>query len=476
MIEPGERMQREVRRVAAERLDGAIEHLDRVVSDPEHADLETAVHEARKRCKATRGLARLVKPALGDDFRSFDRTVRDAAGHLSVLRDAHAVLNTLDALLDGRPDDDILRAVRDRQAAISTQAAQAAVTADDGRIPTARAMLAEARTASRAWTIPRGFDTIEAGLAATYRQGRSGLRRVRADPTDRRVHEWRKAVKYLWYQVQLVHDASPSILGPLEDRLDRLADTLGDDHDLAVLVELLDEHPDHVATPSEAAHVGALARRRQQELRDHALRSGATIYAEPDDAFVRRIARYWQLTVELGPETPDPAETPVAHDAPAKSLVERERKFLVDDVPDDLIRASPAQLRQGYLAVAEYRSVRVRDAGPQGCTLTVKAGGGVERTELEWPIERREFDAAWPHTEGQRLEKQRHRIPFGEHVIELDVFVGDLDGLVIAEVEFDSVAAMEAFEPPPWFGREVTDDGAYTNASLALRGLPNTFA
>ena len=474
VVEPGQPMKREVRRIAAERLTGAIEHLDRVRSDPEHADLETAVHEARKRCKAARGLARLVRPALGDEFRSFERLVRDAARELSTLRDAHAVSDTLDALLEARPDDIALQAVVNRQAAISADAALGADRTDDPRISTARALLVDARTASQAWWIPRGFDAIEAGLAATYRQGRSGLRRAHADPTDRRVHEWRKAVKYLWYQVQLVHDAAPSMLGPLEHRLDRLAETLGDDHDLAVLAELLDEQPDRYGTRSEVDHVRDLARGRQRELRRRAIRAGATIYAEPDDAFVHRIARYWQLTVDLGLEVPDVPAPATDHDAPARSLVDRERRFLVDVVPDDLVRSVAVELRQGYLAAAEYRSVRVRDAGPEGCTLTVKAGGGAERTELEWPIERREFEAAWPHTEGQRIEKTRHRIPFGDHVIELDVFGGGLDGLVIAEVEFDTAAAMEAFAPPTWFDREVTDDGAYTNASLARNGLPDT--
>ncbi len=60
----------------------------------------------------------------------------------------------------------------------------------------------------------------------------------------------------------------------------------------------------------------------------------------------------------------------------------------------------------------------------------------------------------------------------GAHVVELDVFAGDLDGLVMAEVEFTSTEEMTAFVPPVWFGREVTDDGRYTNASLALHGLP----
>jgi len=469
VLRPGRRIQREVRRVGAERLDGAIGRLDQVLTDP-GADIETLVHEVRKRCKASRGLARLVKPALGDDFASFDRTVRDAANQLSTLRDAQVMVETFDSLLAARPNDDILRTVRDRQATLSTEATQAAVAADDDRISAARALLVEAWDASQRWKIPRGFDTIEAGIVATYRQGRTSLRKGHADPTDHRLHEWRKAAKYLWYQMQLVHDAAPSVLGPLVDELDRLAEALGDDHDLAVLVELLDDHPDIYGTPTEVEHVRTLARDRQQTLRNAALRSGATIYAEPAHAFAQRIARYWHLAVDVGPGLPD---RPVESATPVRSLVERERKFLVDVVPDDLDRYDVIALRQGYLAADEARSVRVRDAGPEGCTLTVKAGSGAERTELEWPIERREFDAAWVHTVGQRVEKARYRIPFGEYIVELDVFAGDLGGLVMAEVEFTSFDALRAFEQPAWFGREVTDDDRYTNASLALHGLPS---
>ncbi len=468
VLEPGRRLQREVRGVAAQRLDDAIDHLDQLDVDPP-ADLEVTVHAVRKRCKETRGLARLVKPALGDEFKSFDRTVRAAANELSTLRDAHAVLATFDAMLADQPDDDLLRMVRDRHAAVSLGANRAASEA--GRIEAARNRLAAAREASQHWKIPRRFDTIEAGVAATYAQGRSSLRRVAARPTDKRLHEWRKTVKYLWYQMQLLHDAAPSVIGPMADQLDRLSEDLGDDHDLTVMVELLGDHPDDYGTARDVEHVCSLARSRQGRLRASAIRSGATIYTESKHAFARRIAGYWHTTVAAGPE---PSNERPEHEEPAHALVERERKFLIDTVPDDMNRSDAVELRQGYLAADDRRSVRVRDAGPAGCTLTVKAGSGAERTELEWPIERREFDAAWPHTEGGRVEKVRHRIPFGDHVVELDVFGGALDGLVLAEVEFTSAAAMTAFTPPSWFGREVTDDGRYTNAALARHGRPAT--
>jgi CYTH domain-containing protein/CHAD domain-containing protein len=468
-----------MRRVASERLGGAIDRLDSVLAarddDRSDIDVEAIVHDVRKRCKAARGLARLAKPALGDDLRTFDRAVRDAANQLSTLRDAHAVLGTVDALLASNPDDDVLRAMRDRQAARSVDASRAGTSDGDDRIATARALLAAALEMSQRWKIPRGFDVPEAGIVATYRQGRTALRRLRSDPTDDRLHEWRKAVKYLWYQMQLVHDAAPSVLGPLVAELDQLAEALGDDHDLTVLVDLLDAHDDDGGADDEAAHVRGLARQRQAELRAGALRSGATIYAEPDHAFGHRVERYWRTALDLGPErilgAPERPVTPA--DPPVRSLVERERRFLVEAVPEPLLAVVAAALRQGYLATGERRSVRVRDAGPAGCTLTFKAGAGAERTELEWPIERREFEAAWPHTDGRRIEKTRQRIPYGDHVIELDVFGGELTGLVIAEVEFSSAEAMAGFDPPAWFGSEVTDDGRYTNASLALHGLPD---
>jgi CYTH domain-containing protein/CHAD domain-containing protein len=466
-LAPGERLQTEVRRVAAERLDGAIEYLARAMADPAHNDLEVAVHEARKRCKWSRGLARLVQPSLGDDFRWFDRTVRDAANQLSALRDAQALVATFDALLATEPGDPVLGAARRRQAEISAEATRIALASGDERIATALTMLAEARAASSRWKIRRPSDTIEDAIEATYRRGRAALRRVRAEPTDEGIHEWRKAVKHLWYQVQLLRDAAPSVLCPLAEELDVLAEALGNDHDVAVLVALLDARPGDYGTPSEVAHIRELARRRQDGLRTVAVRAGATIYAEPPKAFARRIVRYWNITREFGPEI-----KPGDDDEALRSVVERERKFLVATVPADVVSSATLELRQGYLAADDRRSVRVRDAGAGGCTLTVKAGSGVERTELEWTITREEFEAAWPHTGCQRIEKTRHMIPFGDHVIELDVFGGTLDGLVVAEVEFDSRAASEDFEPPAWFGPEVTDDGRYTNASLALHGRP----
>jgi adenylate cyclase len=152
--------------------------------------------------------------------------------------------------------------------------------------------------------------------------------------------------------------------------------------------------------------------------------------------------------------------------------MEIERKFLSDRLPDDLDKYPAREIDQGYLAITDDVEVRLRRYGEQ-TFLTIKSGGDLARVEEEIEIDARRFEVLWPLTDGRRLEKRRSVIPSGDGLtIELDVYHGSLSGLRVAEVEFDSAAAAEAFAPPAWFGREVTDDPRYKNKRLATEGLP----
>ena len=155
-------------------------------------------------------------------------------------------------------------------------------------------------------------------------------------------------------------------------------------------------------------------------------------------------------------------------------IIEIERKFLVAERPSDLERWPSSAIAQGYLTVdQDGPEVRVRRRGDQAY-LTVKAGRGRVRVEEEIEIESDRFERLWPLTEGRRIEKTRYEIDAGDGdlVIELDVYTGDLDGLVTAEVEFDSEDAADAFEPPGWLGEDVTEDLRYKNQRLAREGAP----
>ncbi len=151
-------------------------------------------------------------------------------------------------------------------------------------------------------------------------------------------------------------------------------------------------------------------------------------------------------------------------------MIEIERKFILKTLPDET--PVGVTILQGYLAHDEQREVRIRQYGAD-FFLTVKEGSGVKREETEIAITSEQFHALWPSTQGRRLEKVRSVIPHGPFKVEIDRYVGDLEPLLIAEVEFDSIEECEAFVPPDYFHLDVTEDEAYKNISLAIHGIPD---
>jgi adenylate cyclase len=145
---------------------------------------------------------------------------------------------------------------------------------------------------------------------------------------------------------------------------------------------------------------------------------------------------------------------------------EIERKFLV---VGDAWRAlgEPESIRQGYLCSGPERVVRVRAAGERAW-LTVKGVNfGATRREYEYPIpladaaEMLDIDG---FCERPLIEKRRTRIPLGEVTWEVDEFLGDNAGLIVAEVELRH--ADQTVELPEWIGAEVTGDPRYYNSNL----------
>jgi adenylate cyclase len=103
---------------------------------------------------------------------------------------------------------------------------------------------------------------------------------------------------------------------------------------------------------------------------------------------------------------------------------------------------------------------------------TYKGSGHLQRTELEIELGHDQFSTLWPGTENRRLEKIRYQIREAGQKIELNEFRGNLEGLVLAEIEFPSRQKSREFEPPNWLGEEVTEDSRYKNQNLAQNGAP----
>ena len=144
--------------------------------------------------------------------------------------------------------------------------------------------------------------------------------------------------------------------------------------------------------------------------------------------------------------------------------LEIERKFLVSG--DDWRGDWPhVVIRQGYLTTGDATTVRVRVFGDTGF-LTVKGEcGGAVRAEYEYKVPVEHAGEMLLLCQPPLIEKVRYRVPVGDLIWEVDEFGGDNAGLVLAEVELSRPD--QPIAPPPWIGREVTDDVRYRNSYLA---------
>ncbi|MGZ4985809.1 MAG: CYTH domain-containing protein [Chthoniobacterales bacterium] len=147
---------------------------------------------------------------------------------------------------------------------------------------------------------------------------------------------------------------------------------------------------------------------------------------------------------------------------------EIERKFLLKRLPPSLTSYPHAQIEQGYLAIeGDGLQVRLRKKG-ETRSLTLKRGKKNAREEREIELSAEQFDALWPATAERRLSKIRYDVPWREWKIEVDVYSGRHEGIVVAEVEFPDEESCADFIAPDWFGQDVTGEARYSNVLMAI--------
>ncbi|TLX63575.1 CHAD domain-containing protein [Stutzerimonas nosocomialis] len=289
------RADEEVRKVALGRLVKAMQ----AVSAPAEEQAE-GVHQARKRFKELRALLRLVRTPLGKRFAQENRRIRDVGRDLAELRDVTAMLESWDALAEhyGQPfSAGPMQQVRQRLQARADNAMTGGEAGDTAaRIPQVIAELERTVGEVEGWSLSgKGFGLFAEGLARTYGDGRAELDLVRRDPSDEQLHEWRKRVKDLWYQTRLLMDAWPAVLRTQCKLLKRLADALGDDHDLAMMQQLMNQEPELFGSEETRGQLQRYLRVRREQLQGDALALGGRVYAESPKALVKRWQRYWTI-------------------------------------------------------------------------------------------------------------------------------------------------------------------------------------
>ena len=153
--------------------------------------------------------------------------------------------------------------------------------------------------------------------------------------------------------------------------------------------------------------------------------------------------------------------------------MEIERKFLIkaENLPSNLNTYPCRHIEQGYLCTSPVVRIRRQD---NDYYLTYKSKGLLSREEYNLPLTAEAYEHLKPKADGIVISKDRYVIPEKDGLfIELDIFHQPYEGLLLAEVEFPSEEAARAYEPPAWFGEDVTFSSRYHNSNLS-KGSPLT--
>lgn len=146
--------------------------------------------------------------------------------------------------------------------------------------------------------------------------------------------------------------------------------------------------------------------------------------------------------------------------------MEIERKYLLDQLPENLTSYPCKKIEQGYLSTEPV--VRIRRSDDE-YYLTYKSKGLMVREEYNLPLTKESYLHLREKADGVLISKTRYLLPLTgtDLTIELDVFDAPYEGLYLAEVEFPDEASANAFVPPVWFGKDVTYSSDYHNSTLS---------
>jgi len=280
-----------VARIIDEQVTNAAENLTGA-----NPDINEGVHEARKSFKKARSVLRLARSGLGERlYREENSWFRDAKNSLSSVRDAEAMIETYDALGERFAvvkECPSLLSVREGLTARRDRIAEQDQDLDRRAEELAAKLKGRAEDAERLNLEKEGFAAIGPGLDRAYRRGRKAMKEAYKSPSDEQFHEWRKRVKDYWYQSRLMRNACPEALNPQIADLKQLSDVLGDDHDLAVFGQVLQNHDG--ALEGDTSSLVYLAQGRQEELRAEARLLGKRIYAKNPKSAVKALAAHWR--------------------------------------------------------------------------------------------------------------------------------------------------------------------------------------
>jgi len=248
---------------------------------------DDSMHEVRKDLKRARAALRLLRDAVGDAaYERENHELRDAARPLSGVRDAAVGLEMVRGLLDEEKKPARRQMLADLRRRLLEERERARRKLFGGpRLAAIESSLQEAGERAEYWRYPAHDAPLRAGLERLYRKGRKALKAARSKASIESLHESRKQVKYLEQALTIAANGSGR-LRKLSRRAGKVADRLGDDHDLAAVQARL------VAMPARSAAEAKLLARidaRRAKLQKKAFKLARRVYRRKPAAFVRKL-------------------------------------------------------------------------------------------------------------------------------------------------------------------------------------------
>ena len=286
----GESVPENVQRIVIEELEFAADQL----GNSNHKRDE-AIHEARKSVKKIRGVLRLMRPELGPVYAQETKRLREIGHRLSDIRDAAARLEIFNGIIErhkGELQKNALRGIRRGLEQAKKEAEESPETEKVLRNATAAFRSAARRV--KTWPLKKdGFAAIAPGLELTYRTGKRALKLARRNGTAENLHYFRRRAKDHWYHVRLLESVWTEVMQAHEASIKDLEQWLGDDHNLVVLREQLENEPDRYGGEEEIRTFVSLADQRQKELREEAISVGLRVYEQKPKQFVADLSKLW---------------------------------------------------------------------------------------------------------------------------------------------------------------------------------------
>jgi len=292
-----------IRRNVRRQIEKALDRLS-AKSEPHQRDAskdEAAPRDIRKCFKKVRAALRLVREDLGNEiYRDENWFFRDAGRLLREVRDAEVLVEAVDklALLPAAEAVESGAFARIHETLLANHREVTSRAREEGAFAAVQEVATQALTRLADWTIERdGWAALEGGLRRTYEAGRRALALAAENSSTENLHEWRKQARHLWGQLQLLEAAWTGSENELGDRTRKLVQLLGDDHDLAILRQVLAADPPAYGGHRILKEVFAVIDSRREELERQAFALGRTLYEESPKVFTSRIEAYWKAWV-----------------------------------------------------------------------------------------------------------------------------------------------------------------------------------